>query len=208
MLVEVATRPALPAVAQGIPIVVAGPSGCELVVLAARATTASTAFLIRHGSGFLTVTMTADRLAALELPAQRVSGFGPPGPALHVAVDAAVGITTGISAHDRALTIRLLAETSSTPASFVRPGHVLPVRADLDSNTPPGPVQTAAMLGLVAAETPVTAMCSLVSESDPTGIAQAAEGERFAGERGIAFLHSWDITQMYYRHYAVGDMCI
>lgn len=208
MLTEVDTRPALSAVAQGHPIVVAGPRGCDLVVLAARATTASTAFLIRHGSGFITVAMTADRLAALEVPAQRVPGCGPPGPALHVAVDAAVGISTGISAHDRALTIRLLAEPLSTPASFIRPGHVLPVRADLDSNMPPGPVETAAMVGLVATESPVVAMCSLVSESDPTCIAQATEGERFAGEQGIAFLPSWEITKMFYRHCAMRDMYV
>jgi 3,4-dihydroxy-2-butanone 4-phosphate synthase len=196
---------ALSAMAEGQPIVIASPAGCDLVVLAALASASSTAFLIRYGTGFITVAMPADRLAALRIPSQRDFDSSPYAPALHAAVDAATGITTGISAHDRARTIRLLSDSSSTPATFTRPGHVIPIRADFESNAPPGVPETAAMFGLVAADTPVAAICSLVSDIDPTSIAQADEGQQFARGQGITFVHSWEITQMFYRHCALED---
>jgi 3,4-dihydroxy 2-butanone 4-phosphate synthase/GTP cyclohydrolase II len=196
----------LAAMAEGQPIVVASPDGCDLIVLAARASTASTAFLIRHGTGFITVAMPADRLAALRIPSQGDFDRSPHAPALHAAVDAATDITTGISAHDRARTIRLLSDPSSTPATFTRPGHVIPIRADFESNAPPGVAETVAMFGLVAAGTPVAAICSLVSDSDPTSIAQADEGQQIARGQGIAFVHSWEITQMFYHHCALRDL--
>lgn len=199
---------ALSAMAGGQPIVVASPAGCDLIVLAARASTASTAFLIRHGTGFITVAMPTDRLAALRIPSQSDFDSSPHAPALHAAVDAASGITTGISAYDRARTIRLLSDPSSTPATFTRPGHVIPIRADFESNAPPGVPETAAMFALVAADTPVAAICSLVSDSDPTSIARAEEGQQFACGQGIAFVHSWEITQMFYHHCALQDPCL
>ncbi|WP_166904062.1 3,4-dihydroxy-2-butanone-4-phosphate synthase [Mycobacterium sp. DL440] len=197
---------ALSSVAEGLPLVVASPRGCDLMVLAARATTASIAFLVRHGSGFVTVAMTADRLAALGLPSQRARDGGRHRPALHVAVDAVAGTTTGISAHDRALTIRLLGDPGSTPGDFLRPGHVIPVRADFESNLPPGVPETAAMIGLIAADAPATAICSLVVDADPTGIASAQQGRQFAETHGIGFVHSGDITHLFYRDRAMRDV--
>jgi 3,4-dihydroxy 2-butanone 4-phosphate synthase / GTP cyclohydrolase II len=196
----------LSAMAEGQPIVVANPGGCDLVVLATRASTASTAFLIRHGSGFIAVAMPTDRLTALELPPQSGLDRGQHAPAFHAAVDAATGITTGISAHDRARTIRLLGDPSSTAAVFTRPGHIIPIRADFESNVPPGAAEAASMLGLVAADTPAAAICALVSAADPTTIAQAEEGRQFARQYGIAFVHSWEITQMFYLHCARRDL--
>ncbi|MGH3642258.1 MAG: 3,4-dihydroxy-2-butanone-4-phosphate synthase [Mycobacterium sp.] len=111
---------------QGQPIVTASPDGCDLVALASKASTDSTTFLIRYGSGFITVATRADRLAELGLPALTVGNGGRRGPALHVAVDASVGVTTGISDHDRALTIRILSESSVAPEDFMRPGVTHP----------------------------------------------------------------------------------
>lgn len=197
---------AMSALRHGTPIVVANPGGCDLVLAAAQATPVSTAFLIRYGSGFITVTMRAERLAELNLPALPVGDLARRSPALHVAVDASAGVTTGISAHDRALTIRCLGETNSTPRHFTRPGHVLPVRVDLAANRPPGPAETAAMAGLVATGAVETAICSLVSASDPAGIAQSWEGEQFALTNRIPFVHSWQITQSFYQSALMWEM--
>jgi 3,4-dihydroxy 2-butanone 4-phosphate synthase / GTP cyclohydrolase II len=186
--------------ASGRPILVAGPDGCDLVVLAAEASARSTAFLIRHGTGFITVAMSAERLAALSVPPMPfVDGEGRRCLPLHVAVDARTGVTTGISAHDRARTIRLLADPLAVAADFTRPGHVVPVRIDLDTNLPPGRAESAAMVGLVAAGAATTAMCGLVSESAPEGIAQASEGAHFARIHGLALVHTWQVTQAFYR---------
>ncbi|MGW4334738.1 3,4-dihydroxy-2-butanone-4-phosphate synthase [Rhodococcus koreensis] len=193
----------LSAVAEGQPIVVASPQGCDLVILARQASSVATAFLIRHGTGFVSVAMTAERLEMLELPPQSTFDGRPQRPALHVAVDASAGITTGISAQDRACTIQLLGDPSSGPDAFTRPGHVIPVRANLEGNVPPGPAETAAMIGLLADDTPAAALCSLVSESDPTRIAQAEEGRQFAYDHEIPFVHSPDITRMFYHQHAM-----
>ncbi|MFI5607299.1 3,4-dihydroxy-2-butanone-4-phosphate synthase [Amycolatopsis sp. NPDC051903] len=99
----------------------------HLVLPAASVTTASMAFLIRHTSGFACVALPRDRLRALRIPL--LLADDPDRPPYAVSVDAAAGITTGISAHDRALTARVLATPRSDWTDLIRPGHVVPVLA-------------------------------------------------------------------------------
>ncbi len=101
----------------------------DVVMAASTLTTAWCAWTIRHTSGYLCAPMTAERADALELPLMVPNNQDPLRTAYTVTVDAAQGVTTGISAADRATTIRLLAAPESTPADFIRPGHVVPLRA-------------------------------------------------------------------------------
>ena len=84
---------------------------------------------IRHSSGFLCAPMTEELANRFELPLMVESNQDTRKTAYTISVDAAEGITTGISAHDRAFTLRTLANRRSGPADIIRPGHILPLRA-------------------------------------------------------------------------------
>jgi 3,4-dihydroxy 2-butanone 4-phosphate synthase / GTP cyclohydrolase II len=117
----------LAALRRGEPVLLTDGSGEQHMVIAAELVTAPTmAMLVRHSSGFVCVAVTGERLAALDIPLMAADGEDRE--AFAVSVDAVAGLTTGISAHDRAITARTLADPASTPADLVRPGHVVPVR--------------------------------------------------------------------------------
>ncbi|UAK30765.1 bifunctional 3,4-dihydroxy-2-butanone-4-phosphate synthase/GTP cyclohydrolase II [Nocardia asteroides] len=101
----------------------------DLVLAAEKATAANIGFLVRHTSGVLCVPMTGDDLDRLELPPMTAVNQDPKGTAYTVSVDAAAGVGTGVSAADRAHTMRLLADPATTPRDLTRPGHVFPLRA-------------------------------------------------------------------------------
>ncbi|MBD8077849.1 3,4-dihydroxy-2-butanone-4-phosphate synthase [Cellulosimicrobium arenosum] len=124
---------ALAAIRAGRPVLVADSPDREDeadVVFAAREVSAEwVAWTIRHSSGYLCAPMPADRADALELPLMVPHSQDPRRTAYTVTVDAATGVTTGISAQDRARTLRVLADPASGPVDLIRPGHVLPLRA-------------------------------------------------------------------------------
>jgi len=101
----------------------------DLIMAASRVTVESVGVMIRHCSGIICVATTADVLSRLDL--------GPMVPAnrdrhrtdFAVSVDAAEGVTTGISAADRARTIRVIGDPGARSEQLVRPGHVFPLRA-------------------------------------------------------------------------------
>ncbi|MCO1655704.1 3,4-dihydroxy-2-butanone-4-phosphate synthase [Pseudonocardia humida] len=100
--------------------------GGVLVTAAELTGTASMAFLVRETSGVVCVAMTGSRLDELRVPP--MDSDGPGASAFAVSVDARVGTTTGISAADRALTARVLADPATRPSDLLLPGHVLPLR--------------------------------------------------------------------------------
>jgi 3,4-dihydroxy 2-butanone 4-phosphate synthase/GTP cyclohydrolase II len=118
---------ALAALRRGEPVLLLnGPGAGELLIAAEHVTARTMAFLVRYTSGVACVAMPGERLDALRIPPQ-VSD-DPERAAFGVSVDLRVGTTTGISATDRALTARALADPATVPLDLVRPGHVLPVR--------------------------------------------------------------------------------
>lgn len=124
---------ALAELAAGRPVLVADDAGRENevdVVFAAGVATAEwVGWTVRHSSGYLCAPMPAHRADALELPLMVERSEDPRRTAYTVSVDAAVGVTTGISASDRARTLRVLGDPSAGPRDLIRPGHVLPLRA-------------------------------------------------------------------------------
>jgi 3,4-dihydroxy 2-butanone 4-phosphate synthase / GTP cyclohydrolase II len=124
---------AFEALKSGLPVLVLDDEGREnegdVILSAQTLTTQWMAWTIRHTSGYICAPIpegTADRL---DLPPMVAENQDPRGTAYTVTVDAASGVTTGISAADRAHTIRLLAAEDSTASDFTRPGHVVPLRA-------------------------------------------------------------------------------
>ncbi|MEE2038572.1 bifunctional 3,4-dihydroxy-2-butanone-4-phosphate synthase/GTP cyclohydrolase II [Nocardiopsis sp. CT-R113] len=101
----------------------------DIIFAAELATPELLAFMIRHTSGVVCVPLEGGDLDRLDLPLMTARNEESLRTAYTVTVDAREGVSTGISAADRALTVRLLASAGSRPVDFVRPGHILPLRA-------------------------------------------------------------------------------
>lgn len=101
----------------------------DVIIAATTATPEWVAWTIRHSSGYLCAPMPTARADALDLPLMVPHSQDPRRTAYTVTVDAAHGVSTGISAADRAHTLRVLADPGAGPESLIRPGHVLPLRA-------------------------------------------------------------------------------
>jgi 3,4-dihydroxy 2-butanone 4-phosphate synthase/GTP cyclohydrolase II len=128
-----AIEAALAALREGRPVVAVDSADREneadVILAAATATTDWVAWTIRHSSGYLCAPMPSGRADALDLPLMVPHSQDPRRTAYTVTVDASHGISTGISAADRAHTLRVLADPAAGPESLIRPGHVLPLRA-------------------------------------------------------------------------------
>ncbi|WP_257276422.1 3,4-dihydroxy-2-butanone-4-phosphate synthase, partial [Endozoicomonas sp. SESOKO4] len=103
----------------------------DLIIAAEKITPEIVNFMAREARGLLCLTLTGERCDFLGLPPMvtsedNSSGFGTP---FTVSIEAAEGVTTGISAHDRARTIRVAADPPTRPGDIVQPGHVFPLRA-------------------------------------------------------------------------------
>jgi 3,4-dihydroxy 2-butanone 4-phosphate synthase/GTP cyclohydrolase II len=100
----------------------------DLIMAAEKATPRNLGFMVRHTSGVICVPMEGADLDRLELPLMTQQNMERMRTAYTISVDAAQGVTTGISGADRARTIRLLAEAKTQPTDLVRPGHIFPLR--------------------------------------------------------------------------------
>ncbi len=176
---------ALKALAAGRPIIVADDEGRENegdVVLAAEiAAPEWIAWMVRHSSGFICAPMTNEIADKLDLPPMVAVNQDPRGTAYTVSVDASDRYSTGISASDRAHTLRVLADPMSTPASLFRPGHILPLRAvDGGVRDRDGHTEAAVDLMKLAGLTPVAAIAEIVED---TGEMMRLPGLLKLGER-------------------------
>lgn len=127
------------------------------------------AFMIRYTSGYICAPSVPERLASLDLPQMVAQNTDPNRTAYAISVDAyGPGITTGISAHNRAYTCQMLASPTATAASFRRPGHVLPLQArDGGVRARSGHTEAAVDLCRLAGKAPVAALCELVKDGEP-----------------------------------------
>jgi len=101
----------------------------DLVMAAEHMSTEWMAFIIRHTGGVVCLAMSEEWADRLDLPPMVKDNTAPRGTAFTVSIEAREGVTTGISAADRATTVRLAARPEATAADFVRPGHIFPLRA-------------------------------------------------------------------------------
>jgi 3,4-dihydroxy 2-butanone 4-phosphate synthase/GTP cyclohydrolase II len=137
----------------------------DLIFAAEKATAELLAFMVRYTSGFVCAPLTASDADRLDLPPMYNPNQDRRGTAYTVTVDAREGISTGISAADRARTIRLLADPTTSPADLARPGHVVPLRArEGGVLRRPGHTEAAVDLAELAGLRPAGVLCELVND--------------------------------------------
>jgi 3,4-dihydroxy 2-butanone 4-phosphate synthase / GTP cyclohydrolase II len=159
----------------------------DLIFAAQHATAELMAFMVRHTSGYVCVPMTEEHADRLELPPMYHTNQDRRGTAYAVAVDAREGVGTGISAADRAYTIRLLAADGTRPSDLARPGHVVPLRAKAGGvRRRPGHTEAAVDLAALAGLRPVGVLCELVN--DDGTMKRGADLEAFAAEHHLALI--------------------
>jgi 3,4-dihydroxy 2-butanone 4-phosphate synthase/GTP cyclohydrolase II len=173
----------------------------DLIFAAEKATPELVSFMVRYTSGYICVALTDSECDRLDLPPMHYANSDNFRTAFTVTVDAREGISTGISASDRASTIRLLADPDAGPKDLVRPGHVLPLRArDGGVLRRPGHTEASVDLTRLAGLAPAGALCEIVSQKDEGDMARADELQVFAEDHDLALITIADLIA-YRRRY-------
>jgi 3,4-dihydroxy 2-butanone 4-phosphate synthase / GTP cyclohydrolase II len=189
---------AIEALAQGRSVVVVDDEGREnegdLIFPASTATAEQTAFMVRHTSGFICVGMTGSDLDRLHLPPMTAVNQDRKGTAYSVTVDGKAVRHTGISAEDRATTIRVLADAATTPDDLTRPGHVMPLRAVPGGVLRrPGHTEAAVDLVRMAGLPPAGALCEMVNDDGTMMDAPACR--EFCDQHGLPLVSIADLIR-------------
>ncbi|WP_436491797.1 bifunctional 3,4-dihydroxy-2-butanone-4-phosphate synthase/GTP cyclohydrolase II [Actinokineospora sp. HUAS TT18] len=166
----------------------------DLIFAAEAATPERMAFMVRHTSGYVCVALDAAECDRLDLPPMWHQYGDRQGTAFAVTVDAKLGVTTGISARDRAVTARLLADPCSEAADFTRPGHVVPLRARPGGVLRrPGHTEASVDLARLAGLRPAGVLCEVVSQRDPQGMARRPELAELADRNDLTIITIADL---------------
>ena len=170
----------------------------DLTMAASMVTPEAINFMAKHGRGLICMTLTEDRADALELPLQggRPSqrGGSPYGTAFTVSIEARRGVTTGISAQDRAVTIKTAAAPDAKADDLITPGHVFPLRARRGgvlarTGQTEGSVDLARLAGLE----PAGVICEIMN--DDGSMARMPDLERFAAEHSLTIVSIADLIE-------------
>jgi len=156
----------------------------DLVLAADHVTPEAINFMARHARGLICLTLTRERCERLQLPPMTVRNGTQHGTAFTVSIEAATGVTTGISAADRARTVQAAVAREATPADLVQPGHIFPLQAQdggvlMRAGHTEAGCDLAAMAGLM----PAAVICEVMNE-DGT-MARLPDLERFAAQHGL-----------------------
>ncbi|KAA9160405.1 bifunctional 3,4-dihydroxy-2-butanone-4-phosphate synthase/GTP cyclohydrolase II [Amycolatopsis acidicola] len=189
---------AIAAIADGRPVIVVDDEDREnegdLIFAAEKATPELLAFMVRYTSGYVCVSLTPETCERLDLPPMYHTNQDVRGTAYTVTVDAAEGISTGISAADRSRTIRLLASADSKASDLKRPGHVVPLRAKEGGVLRrPGHTEASVDLARLAGLQPAGVLCEIVSQKDEGDMARRDELQVFAADHDLEIITIADL---------------
>jgi 3,4-dihydroxy 2-butanone 4-phosphate synthase / GTP cyclohydrolase II len=164
----------------------------DLIMAAEMVTPEAVAFMVRHTSGVVCMPVIGERLDALHIP---LMVAGPPDlqrTAFTVSVDVVHGTTTGISAADRAATIRAIIDPATRPGDLIRPGHIFPLRyREGGVLKRAGHTEAAVDLVRLAGLYPAGVLCELVN--DDGTMARLPDLARFAEEHGLKIISIADL---------------
>src|SRR5512134_268542 len=166
----------------------------DLTVAAEKITSEHINFMARHGRGLICMPMTGERLDELEVPLMVDKNTAAYGTAFCVPIEAKEGTTTGISAGDRAATVRAASDPATRPADLARPGHMFPLRArDGGVLVRAGQTEAAVDLARIAGLYPAGVICEIMNE-DGT-MARVPQLSRFAKKHGLPMITIADLIQ-------------
>jgi 3,4-dihydroxy 2-butanone 4-phosphate synthase/GTP cyclohydrolase II len=195
-----AVEDAIAAVGRGEIVVVADDEDREnegdLIMAADLATEERIAFFVRHTSGVICVGLPGERCDELQLPLMvpPAGNTESHGTAFTVSVDLAAGTSTGISAADRARTLRSLADPTVGPVAFNRPGHIFPLRARPGGTLKrAGHTEAAVDLARLAGRAPAGVLCEVVVDSGE--MARVPDLRAFADEHGLLLVSIADLIR-------------
>jgi len=171
----------------------------DIIFAASKATPELMAFTIRYSSGVICVPMPAPMLDRLEIPLMTPHNKDRLRTAYTISVDARDGVTTGISAADRAHTVRVLADSATEPWEITRPGHVFPLRyREGGVLVRRGHTEAAVDLARLAGLTPAGVLVEVVN--DDGTMKRGPELRAFADEHGLAMISIDDLVRYRRRH--------
>jgi 3,4-dihydroxy-2-butanone 4-phosphate synthase/GTP cyclohydrolase II len=167
----------------------------DLIIAAEKVTPEAINFMATHGRGLVCLAMTGERLDQLRLGPMVPDNDALGGTAFTVSIDArGEGMTTGISAHERARTIRAAINAASEPGDFARPGHVFPLRARAGGVLERrGHTEAAVDLARLAGSTPAGVICEIVN--DDGTMARVEDLVRFCSKHGLTMITVADLVQ-------------
>lgn len=156
-------------------------------------------FMARHGRGLICVALTPERLHALDIPLMTENNTSNFGTAFCESVDARAGVSTGISAADRARSIQALVATETRPGDLARPGHIFPLRARPGGVlSRAGQTEAAVDLARLAGLRPAGVICEIMNE-DGT-MARVAELDAFCRQHGLKMISVADLIRYRLQH--------
>ncbi len=171
----------------------------DLTVAAEKVTPEVINFMATHGRGLICLAMTAERCDELELPLISPRNTSRFGTAFCEPIDAREGVTTGISAHDRARTIRLAIDRAARASDLARPGHVFPLRArEGGVIVRAGQTEAAVDLARLAGLMPAGVICEVMNE-DGT-MARTPQLEEFCARHGLKMISVADLIRYRLQH--------
>jgi 3,4-dihydroxy 2-butanone 4-phosphate synthase/GTP cyclohydrolase II len=165
----------------------------DLCVAAELVTPQHITFMARNASGLICTAMTGERLDQLRIGPVVAQNTSPFSTAFAVSVEAAHVTTTGISAYDRAMTVRQLVNPAATAGDFVRPGHTFPIRAAVGGVLArQGHTEATVDLARMAGVYPAGVMCEIMN--DDGTMARADDLEAFAEQHGLRMISIKDLV--------------
>jgi len=166
----------------------------DLTMAADLVTPEAINFMAGYGRGLICMALSEEKVASLRLPMMTQDNRSPHNTAFTVSVDARHGISTGISARERAHTIRTAVAPDAAPDDLVTPGHVFPLRAKRGGVlVRTGHTEASVDLARMAGRTPAGVICEIMR---PDGeMARMPDLEVFAAEHGLGIVHISDLVQ-------------
>lgn len=166
----------------------------DLTIAAQFVTPEAIAFMATHGRGLICLCLTPERCDELELRPMTDNNETPLGTAFTVSIEAREGVSTGISAHDRARTIQVAVDPGSTPHDLVQPGHVFPLRAKqggvLERS---GQTEAAVDLARLAGLNPTGVVCEIMN--DDGTMARVPDLVTFCERHGLRMVTVADLIE-------------
>jgi len=166
----------------------------DLVIAAEKVTPEAINFMLKHGRGLVCLAIIGQRLDELNIPPMVSNNTDPFGSAFAISVDAhpKFGVTTGISAHDRATTIKVIIDPNTKPSDLTRPGYIFPLRyREGGVLRRAGHTEAAVDMAKLAGLYPAAVICEILREDG--SMARLPDLERFSDEHGIKLITIADL---------------